>query len=443
LNPFLGGLTYAAAHFDVLMLRQPDRCRQLLEEVWAELPDLPKLPFSTYPISELPKALEYFSKGVHVGKILVELDDTPALPARPRFVNGPVGDAVTQALRTALGAEAGPGGVVCIPSLRALVDVGDLQAAQVVVSASPAVIAIAEAVCPTALRVELPRWEPVAGIDDWLSLGGHVVAVEEEEGGDLREWLLEVVEEMAGPIEMDENFESTGLDSLSLISLARRLSAKVGKSVSVADLYDNPTPQKLLDSFSGRAQAQLARPKVLCLHGFRSNKDAMALQMSPFTSALGTVEWVFMNSPRRATGPPDPKIPMSEAFEWWGQRDGPYETGWLASTSQYDGLEETLALVKATAPLGVVGFSQGGAVAALLEARWVALFSAVAPKGLRNRDVKSFHSWDPEEEYVEQCIEVSQHFSKKEVHPHHEGHSVPRNAAVVDRFVAFASALMP
>mmetsp|Transcript_16138 Transcript_16138/g.56290 ORF Transcript_16138/g.56290 Transcript_16138/m.56290 type:complete len:2677 (-) Transcript_16138:165-8195(-) len=445
LAPFLSGLTYSAAHFDVLMLRQPDRCRQLLEEVWRDLPDLPRLPTKTFQISEMSNALEYFSKGIHVGKVLVGMDDTPVLPARPTAVSGPAGCLVTQALRAALGATSAKGGVVCVPDLGALMALGegDLQGAQVVISASPAVIAIAEVVCPEAIRVELPRWEPIASIDEWLALGGHIVTVEEEQGGDLREWLLEVVTEMAGSIDMDATFESAGLDSLSLISLARRLSAKTGKSVSVADLYDNPTPQRLLDAFGGRPQPQLLRPKALCLHGFRSNKDAMAMQMAHMVSAFGSVEWVFVNASRRASGPAATKIPQGEAVEWWGQREGSFETGWLESASQYDGLDETLPLISAMNPVGIVGFSQGGGVAALLEARWLVFFSAVRPRGLRRRDVPSLHCWDPTEDYVEQFVEVSEHFTNKEVLSHSEGHTVPHDPSVVAKFVSFVSANMP
>mmetsp|Transcript_65880 Transcript_65880/g.190015 ORF Transcript_65880/g.190015 Transcript_65880/m.190015 type:complete len:432 (+) Transcript_65880:671-1966(+) len=426
------------------MLRHPNRCRKLLEEVWEVLPELPRLPATSFPISELSKALEYMSKGVHIGKILIEIDDgVSVLPTAPCAVAGPRRDAVTQALRAQLGAKDSSGGLVCVPDIGALRTVDELRVAQVVVTASRAVVAIAESVCPEAIRIEVPRWEPLPAIDDWLALGGEIVAVEEEAGGDLREWLVEVVTEMAGPIAMDEAFEDAGLDSLSLISLARRLTAKVGKSVSVADLYDHPTPQQLLDSFIGRPQAQVSRPKALCLHGFRSNKDAMALQMAPFVSAAGMVEWLFINAPRQASGPPDPKIPSSEGFEWWGQRGGAYETGWLAEPSQYDGFEETLPAIRALSPVGLVGFSQGGAMAAIADCAWTALFSAVEPRGLRHRDTPSFHCWDTAEEYCEQCVRVSTFFSKKEVHHHKEGHTVPRERALVAAFAAFVAKQHP
>jgi len=440
LSPFLNGLTFSAAHIDVLMLRQPRRFRQLLEEVWEAMPSLPKLPTRTFDMAELPQALEYFSKGVHIGKVLVGISDegTPALPARPAAVDGPAFDAVTQALRGEFGARGGPGGVVCVPGLADLASEAQLDGATVVVTASRAVAAMAATARPGALVVELPKWEPLKNLGDWLQLSGHFVMTEEQESeGDVREWLLSVVQEMAGSIEMDQTFEDAGLDSLELISLARRISTKVGRSVSVVDLYDNPTPEKLLGSFTGSPVKQLARGKVLVLHGFRSNKESMMLLLAPYVSALGVYEWVFLNSPRRASGPPAPRTLVEDSYEWWGQEGGSYETGWMAP--HYDGLEDTLALAKSVDPIGVVGFSQGGGVASLLTCKWLALFSAVLPPRVEPRDTPSFHAWDPEEEYVAQCKDVSSYFTNKEVHTHSEGHIVPAALELVRTFSAFAA----
>jgi len=209
--------------------------------------------------------------------------------------------------------------------------------------------------------------------------------------------------------------------------------------VSVADLYDHPTPQLLLDSLTGSPQAPLVRPKALCLHGFRSNRDAFAAAAAPYVSAAaGLVEWIFVNSPRRATGPADPKVPIEEAYEWWGQCGGSFETGWMGPA--FDGIDETLPMVKRMAPVGVVGFSQGAAVASLVDCAWVALFSAVVPPGLHDRATPSFHCYDPAEEYAEQMEEVAVRFSSKEVCTHHAGHSIPKDDELVRRFAAFVTA---
>jgi len=421
------------------MLRHPKRCRKLLEEVWAVLPELPKLPATTFKISELSEALEYFSKGVHIGKVLVSIsENVPVSAARPTKVSGPLGDPVTQALQVALNAKPGLGGVVCVPNLQALTSVEELRGAQVVLTASSAVAALAACMCPDALCVELPRWEAIKSLDEWLGLQGNFVATEEESAGNLQEWLMEVISEMAGNIDMDQTFEAVGLDSLALISLARRLTSKVGKSVSVVDLYDYPSPKKLLNALTGGPQQQVQLPKVVCLHGFRSNKEIMSLKCAPFVSAVGAVDWIFVNAPRPSTGPADPGVPVDmQTFEWWGQKDGPYETAWLAP--HFDGLKETLPLVNDLAPTGVVGFSQGGAIAALVPCQWCVLFSAVVPPDLEQQSKPSFHSWDPEEEYVSQCKEVSSYFSNKQVHTHGEGHNIPQHSSIVKAFATFVS----
>jgi NADPH:quinone reductase-like Zn-dependent oxidoreductase/aryl carrier-like protein len=437
LNPFLNGLTYAAGHLDVLMLRQPDRCRRLLEEVWRALPTLPKLPTKSFGIRELPQALEYFSKGIHIGKVLIEIEATPVLPIRPAFVQGPAFDLVSQSLRTALSAGEGPGGVVCAPQLADVTAVEDLANAQVVLGASRVVAALAEVICPEALCIELPQWEPIKNITAWLPLRGRFVAAETQHSGNLSEWLMDVVREMAGTISMEQTFEDAGLDSLALISLAKRLSTKVGRAVSVVDLFDNPTPQRLIQSFAGGPQQQLAREKVVCLHGFRSNKEAMELWLAPYVSAVGAFEWVFVNSPRKASGPPAPKISADASFEWWGEVGGSYETGWLAP--HYDGFDQTVSTVRALAPAGIVGFSQGGGIAAVVECSWLVFFSPVVPPGLKERSTPSFFAWDPHEEYVKQCLEVADHFTDREVYEHNYDHVVPQDTALVERVAAFAA----
>jgi acyl carrier protein len=298
-------------------------------------------------------------------------------------------------------------------------------------------MAVAQALCPDALCIQLPQWEPVKNISAWLHLRGSYVAAETEHGGDFSEWLLDVAREMAGSISMDQTFEDAGLDSLALISLAKRLSTKLGRAVSVVDLFDHPTPQRLIQAFAGSPQQQIQREKVLCLHGFRSNKQAMELWLAPYVSAIGAFEWVFVNSPRLASGPPAPKIAADESFEWWGQPGGSYETGWLAP--HYDGFEQTLPIVKALAPTGIVGFSQGGGIAAVVPCSWLVLFSPVMPPELTIRDTPAFFAWDPQEDYVSQMMKVSEHFSEKELYEHTYGHVIPQDPVLVERVSAFAA----
>lgn len=430
LTPFLKGISYHAAHFDVLMLKRPNECRKLLEEVWAELPSLPRLPTKTFGMANLKGALEYFAKGIHVGKVLVAVEDgVPVLPSRPQVI-GSAGDIMTQSL-CAAGTEEGGVRVHCVQCLE---DVPEkLDQAQMVITTSKSVAAILKEVSPEAGCLVLPRWEPLSNLDEWLTLGGLVITSEDEPEGDLRGWLFSIVEEMAGPIEMDTTFEDAGLDSLSLISLARRLSSKVNKVITVADLSDNPTPRKLLQSFAGGPQSQLSRPKAVCLHGFRSNGDALAAQMGTLVSSLGVVEWIFLTSPRVGTGPAAPNI--SDGREWWGAGD--FETGWQRN---YDAISATLPSVRAVNAVGAVGFSQGGAVAALLDCSWRVLFSPVKVPGLRPQSSPCLLTYDKSEEYVEECKQVGDFFKAKQVYTHDKGHDVPRDASFAKTFQEFVSA---
>jgi len=255
--------------------------------------------------------------------------------------------------------------------------------------------------------------------------------------GDLRQWLFQTVEEMSGPIQLDMSFDDAGLDSLSLISLARRLTSKVNKAVSVANISDHPTPRRLLEFLTGHPQPELARPKVLCLHGFRSNGDAMAASMGSLTSRVGFVEFLFISSPRVASGPSAPDIPQDEAREWWGQPGGSFETGWMAP--HFNGFEACFAVLQGIKLAGAVGFSQGGGVAALLDCPWLILCSPVISPGLRTSSAKCLLTYDPTEEYVEQCLEVGEKFSNKQVHTHCQGHVIPSDPGFVNLFVELSS----
>ncbi|CAE7031249.1 ppsC, partial [Symbiodinium natans] len=314
MQAFLKGISFHAAHLDVLMLRKPDLSRRLLLEVWEALPQLPTLPTKTFGMSDLAGALEYFSKGVHVGKILVAVEPCEVRPRCPSTVAGPKDDVVRQCLQAMLAASEGPGGVLCAPTIDS-VTAADLQSAELVLTASPAVSAAAQVLNPEVTCVRLPSWEPVLDLDDFLCLGGHIVAIEEETEGDLYQWLLQTVADMSGPIQLDMSFEDAGLDSLSLISLSRRLTSKINKAVSVANLSDHPTPRRLLEFLGGRPQSEIGRPKVLCAHGFRSNADAMAASMGPLISRVGFVEWLFISSPRAASGPAAPGIVQAGSAE--------------------------------------------------------------------------------------------------------------------------------
>lgn len=445
LGPFLGGLSYFAAHLDVLMLSWPTKARKLLEEVWRELSSLPALPTTSFSMANLPNSLEFLSKGTHIGKVLVTVSATPVFQPGPGTVAGPVGDSVAKAIRGELGNGDPSQSLVCVPDLASLRDAHLFEAlgkAGAVVTASTAVATLAKDLAPQSPVLTIPNWEPVA----WAHLQQHLVgsgpfvAVEEEGGEDLREWLMDVVTEMVGDIGMDDAFEDAGLDSLSLISLARRLSTKIGKAVSVSDVMANSTPQRLLAALSGGPVVAPTRPRVVCLHGWRANAAAMEHGMSPYSSAVGVVEWVFMTAPRRSTGPQDPSVPSSmDTYEWWGQRGGSFEKGWMMPHTE--GFEESEVALEDVGAIGVVGFSQGGAAATLVSAAWAAFFSAVEPPIYPRvkSDQATFHTYDLLEEHVQQSMRVESHYdrSRSETYHHSEGHTIPRDPNIVAAFAHF------
>ena len=122
--------------------------------------------------------MEYFAKGIHIGKVLVAVEDgVPVLPERPS-VQGSETDLVAQALR----ASGGRGGlaVSCAERLED-VSVELLREAQLLVTGSRAAAKVFEQLRPLGSCVVLPRWEPLANLDDWLTMGG-AEEVELDEG---------------------------------------------------------------------------------------------------------------------------------------------------------------------------------------------------------------------------------------------------------------------
>lgn len=86
LKPFGNNLSYHAVDLDRLMLQKPKLGKRLFLEL-ASLFEEGKLqagPYTTYKIAELSEALKYLSKGVHIGKVVVKMDEQslPVLPAK-------------------------------------------------------------------------------------------------------------------------------------------------------------------------------------------------------------------------------------------------------------------------------------------------------------------------------------------------------------------------
>ena len=148
-------------------------------------------------------------------------------------------------------------------------------------------------------------------------------------------WLRETVAELiGGPVGDDASLKAAGLDSLSLITLAQRLGACCGRPISVESLQAGDSVSALLASVASfartgpdearaaaataeaeeavKAAAEVAeaRPRVLCLHGWRSNRDILGVQLAPYLARHRTAfDFVFVDAPRAATGEPEDGIP--------------------------------------------------------------------------------------------------------------------------------------
>eukprot|EP00754_Rhynchopus_humris_P034594 Rhum_TRINITY_DN15928_c0_g1::Rhum_TRINITY_DN15928_c0_g1_i1::g.162490::m.162490 len=199
--------------------------------------------------------------------------------------------------------------------------------------------------------------------------------------------------------------------------------------------------------------------RILCFPGFRTNAEILRRQLRGFLPDIEGVVLAFEPIPHThpASGPPDVMIreffPDEEYGEWWARDEN----------EQYIGIDETVERVTAMladAPQkydGVLGFSQGAVLAALLarlatlpeghpryDARLVGAFRfAVLFAGFVPRDdvagklfreelppvaLPSLHVWGSADPLSAASSGLSTKFCQKQVllHLHTAGHVVPR-----------------
>lgn len=100
---------------------------------------------------------------------------------------------------------------------------------------------------------------------------------------------------------------------------------------------------------------QRAKPRILCLHGWRTSGDVLKGQMKAFSKDV-EAEYVFMNAPFSATGPADELValfyPEMSYYQWYLEENE--EDNIKLS------LEAILAFISTNGPFdGFLGFSQG------------------------------------------------------------------------------------
>lgn len=192
-----------------------------------------------------------------------------------------------------------------------------------------------------------------------------------------------------------------------------------------------------------------ARLRILCLHGFAQSAAQFRARTGALRRALKQrAELLYAEGPHH--------LPMEEGlgrFCWWRHNDGCYE-----------GAEESLAylerLVEENEVDGVLGFSQGAVVAALLAAmpdRFPRLRLLICIGGFLPRDaallshfadpipVPSLHVAGRADQIVplDQSTALAARFSDAEVLLHDSGHYIPADGeskrvyrALMDRVTA-------
>ena len=225
----------------------------------------------------------------------------------------------------------------------------------------------------------------------WASAVTSNLAIQSRSIPQIREFL---VKELASTLKIQENsidqatgLEDLGVGSLATLRLSQRLRKFLGYQVSAFALQNNPTIDQLLQTLSNnvRPVTVSTRPKVLCLHGFRTSSAVLQQQMLPLTAILDSMGFDLLvpDAPHRAAGPVQGAEGLDEddSYGWW-LYDGESHHGSAI------GLDVSIALLEAISAdgvAGVVGFSQGGAMAAqvaqMVQAKWAMLFSPVFVPG--------------------------------------------------------------
>ena len=116
------------------------------------------------------------------------------------------------------------------------------------------------------------------------------------------------------------------------------------------------------------------KPKVLCLHGWRTNGEILGMQMAALQSNT-TMDCVFIDAPFPSRGDPDSGIglfyPDRSYFEWFYKIEKTNANEATASNLKasdiYENLEESMLFLKkhieSKGPYdGLLGFSQGASM---------------------------------------------------------------------------------
>ncbi|KAG5560289.1 hypothetical protein RHGRI_003553 [Rhododendron griersonianum] len=119
----------------------------------------------------------------------------------------------------------------------------------------------------------------------------------------------------------------------------------------------------LLDALAGDTESPiLKKPKLLCLHGYRTSSEILQKQLQKWPeSLLGRLDLDFIDAPYPALGKSDVEDLFDPPYYEWFQYNEEY--------TEYYNFEETIAyiedyMIKHGPFDGILGFSQGGIIAA-------------------------------------------------------------------------------
>ncbi|KFE58865.1 type I polyketide synthase [Hyalangium minutum] len=86
-RPFLKGLSFSLVDLRAMLLKRPEQLGQLLREVLAlvEQGTLKPIPHRAFPIAEAAEAFRAMSQGRHLGKLVLEFEETSTPIAAPRW----------------------------------------------------------------------------------------------------------------------------------------------------------------------------------------------------------------------------------------------------------------------------------------------------------------------------------------------------------------------
>ncbi|KAJ2776538.1 Ovarian cancer-associated protein 2 [Coemansia interrupta] len=195
--------------------------------------------------------------------------------------------------------------------------------------------------------------------------------------------------------------------------------------------------------------------KILCLHGYTQSGASFRARTGPLRRSLGRhITWVYATAPHAAattfsSSEPTATGPAEPSLAWWNMHNGDAQRVW-------QDVQQSLAALRRVAeeqgPFdGILGFSQGAGMAALLLAlgredstlprfRFAVLISGFFPKmdafaealqGGGRVQVPSLHVLGAADAVVPQARgqELAQRaFEDAQVCVHEGGHYVPANA---------------